>query len=496
MESFDLKSIKGAELQTLATEIAKVILSDGSVIAQALASLDKRVSAVENIASEIGNAGIGEMGLVTLITSTTSESENCAATPKSIKAAYDSLNSAKQNKLSAAQQSAVDSGITTSKRTSYDNHIADNDIHVTTTQKESWNGKQDKLTNTDAQIKAAVQKAHEHSNKSVLDGITAEEVVGWDDAYSKRHEHSNKDELDKIASGDVAKWDGKQDKLTSAQQSAVDSGVTKSKRTSYDNHIADNDIHVTKNQKNAWDDKAETNGYYPDMSVGGSDHSEVSAAVKDYNDSSSIIKIGYAGASLSSCTTLAAYTTFNGVPAIKDIPAEEVSVGKARVADSSYTSTKSNYASAYAEFGDVDSGVAITDALPRFFSKEFGLIYLSALQENKVANLFNLTGKQAGFLFWTVQLEDVPVDMVITFTVIKSKKAWGDGEEISSAALYVKSGNSTVSFITQYSYNVDDSGNLWYYLTALPRHSYSGSISCRATCFRLTGAVQRFGGPW
>ena len=136
-------------------------------------------------------------------------------------------------------------------------HIADSDIHVTNAQKESWTGKQDKLTNSDAQIQDAVQKAHEHSNKSVLDGITAEEVVGWDDAYSKRHEHSNKAELDKIASGDVAKWNGKQDKLTSDQQRAVDSGVTKSKVDDYDSHVADAVKHITAEERNRWNNKAE-----------------------------------------------------------------------------------------------------------------------------------------------------------------------------------------------------------------------------------------------
>lgn len=74
--------------------------------------------------------------------------------------------------------------------------------------------------------------AHTHDNKSVIDGITADQVTNWDDANSKKHTHSNKDlldtytqtetdladavskkhnhtnksELDKIADGDVAKW--------------------------------------------------------------------------------------------------------------------------------------------------------------------------------------------------------------------------------------------------------------------------------------------------
>ncbi len=141
MSGFDKKSIKGAELQILATEIAKQLMSDGSVLAQALASLDARLKSVESARDEIGNAGLGVSGLVALMTSTTSESENFAATPKSVKSAYDSLNSAKQDKLTTTQQSAVDSGVTTEKRAEYDSHVSNSDVHVTASDKETWNGK-------------------------------------------------------------------------------------------------------------------------------------------------------------------------------------------------------------------------------------------------------------------------------------------------------------------------------------------------------------------
>lgn len=41
-------------------------------------------------------------------------------------------------------------------------------------------GKQGKLTNTDAQIQSAVSASHSHSNKSVLDGLTSQKVTSWD----------------------------------------------------------------------------------------------------------------------------------------------------------------------------------------------------------------------------------------------------------------------------------------------------------------------------
>lgn len=67
----------------------------------------------------------------------------------------------------------------------------------------------------DARVKVVEEKAHEHENADVLDGVTSDKVASWDDAADKAHEHSNKAELDKIADGDVAKWNA-------AEQNAKD----------------------------------------------------------------------------------------------------------------------------------------------------------------------------------------------------------------------------------------------------------------------------------
>lgn len=63
------------------------------------------------------------------------------------------------------------------------------------------------LAKLHADVQAEIGKAHEHANKSVIDGITAAKVTAWDDAVDKAHEHANQTELDKIAAGDKAKWD-------------------------------------------------------------------------------------------------------------------------------------------------------------------------------------------------------------------------------------------------------------------------------------------------
>lgn len=53
-----------------------------------------------------------------------------------------------KGKIDAAYSSVLGSGITSSKVSSYDTHIANGDIHVTNAQKNTWNNKQDAITIT------------------------------------------------------------------------------------------------------------------------------------------------------------------------------------------------------------------------------------------------------------------------------------------------------------------------------------------------------------
>lgn len=54
---------------------------------------------------------------------------------------------------------------------------------------------------------ATVQaSSHGHTNKDVIDGITATLVSNWNTAYTNQHTHSNKTILDGIASTDIAAW--------------------------------------------------------------------------------------------------------------------------------------------------------------------------------------------------------------------------------------------------------------------------------------------------
>ena len=70
------------------------------------------------------------------------------------------------------------------------------------------NGKADQTTVAalDERVQVVEGKAHEHTNKALLDTYTQTEA-DLADAVAKKHEHTNKTELDKFVTGDKAKLD-------------------------------------------------------------------------------------------------------------------------------------------------------------------------------------------------------------------------------------------------------------------------------------------------
>jgi hypothetical protein len=134
-----------------------------------------------------------------------------------------------------------------------------------------------------AKVNASAESNHAHSNKDVLDGITAAKVTAWDaaeanaiahadeldeamntrvealeaidhehankalldtytqteanlaDAVAKKHEHANATELAKIADGDKAKWDAvAADHLTSADKTTLENAIKEAKKAGTD----------------------------------------------------------------------------------------------------------------------------------------------------------------------------------------------------------------------------------------------------------------------
>lgn len=65
------------------------------------------------------------------------------------------------------------------------------------------------LTALASRVSTLEGKAHEHTNKTILDSITQAKVDAWDGAVTKEHEHANKTVLDGINADKVAAWDSK-----------------------------------------------------------------------------------------------------------------------------------------------------------------------------------------------------------------------------------------------------------------------------------------------
>ena len=70
-----------------------------------------------------------------------------------------------------------------------------------------------------AKVNAASEGNHSHSNKNVLDGITAAKVSSWDDEADSSHTHSNKTVLDGITATNVAAWNKKKIDIGNSQPS-------------------------------------------------------------------------------------------------------------------------------------------------------------------------------------------------------------------------------------------------------------------------------------
>jgi hypothetical protein len=85
---------------------------------------------------------------------------------------------AEAQKASAAVQTALDT------------HTGKTDIHVTTEQKTAWT--------------TAAGKAHEHSNLSVLEGVTAEKVAAWDKVSAKADATALQAEIERATAAEQA----------------------------------------------------------------------------------------------------------------------------------------------------------------------------------------------------------------------------------------------------------------------------------------------------
>lgn len=86
------------------------------------------------------------------------------------------------------------------------------------------------------EVQTALNKAHEHANKALLDTYD-QTNANIKDAVSKKHSHANAAELDKIATGDKAKWDA-----TSTKVEGIAEGATKVEASTTEGNIKINGV--------------------------------------------------------------------------------------------------------------------------------------------------------------------------------------------------------------------------------------------------------------
>lgn len=135
----------------------------------------------------------------------------------------------KQNRLNSGQLEAVNSGITSSKVSTYDGYATTKQNVLSETQLAAVNSgiTTDKVSAYDGYATSKQDKLNENQMSAVNSGITSQKVTNYDNYETT-----------------------KQDVLSEAQQSAVDSGITSTKVGNYDSHITNknNPHEVTKTQ--------------------------------------------------------------------------------------------------------------------------------------------------------------------------------------------------------------------------------------------------------
>lgn len=98
-------------------------------------------------------------------------------------------NVAQKSELHTHTNKTVLDGITAEKVAGWDNASSGNHSH-------SNKGVLDNVT------QAVIDNSHTHANKTVIDGIASTDVTNWNDANSKKHTHSNKATLDNLSTVD------------------------------------------------------------------------------------------------------------------------------------------------------------------------------------------------------------------------------------------------------------------------------------------------------
>lgn len=89
----------------------------------------------------------------------------------------------------------------------------------------------------EAMIATVQASSHSHTNKSVLDGITATLVTNWNTAYTNNHTHTNSSILAGIDNEDIAAWDDAATQAHTHSNGTVLDGITAQKVSDWDGAV-------------------------------------------------------------------------------------------------------------------------------------------------------------------------------------------------------------------------------------------------------------------
>lgn len=94
-------------------------------------------------------------------------------------------------------------------------------------------------TTVQAYVQAALASVdnHSHTNKAVLDGITAALITNWNTAYTNNHTHANSAILAGIDQNDIDAWDDAADQAHTHTNAQVLDGITAQKVSDWDGAV-------------------------------------------------------------------------------------------------------------------------------------------------------------------------------------------------------------------------------------------------------------------
>ena len=94
----------------------------------------------------------------------------------------------------------------------------------------------------EAEMAGVAASSHAHTNKDVLDGITAALITNWNTAYTKAHDHDNKTVLDGITSAKVTAWDAAEANAKAYADGLAGNYATAAQGTKADTALQANDV--------------------------------------------------------------------------------------------------------------------------------------------------------------------------------------------------------------------------------------------------------------